>query len=103
MTSQEEATSRNTVLAEKHGKIPSYALWREMDIDDETLETRIEWWKTYTKDSEIYVKTVANYWTKILNDKLKESDNKKTNSVVFIEDHNCCTKRGYGNDLYCDI
>lgn len=102
-SSDNEATARNAVLIKKHNSIPSYALWRGIDIDSESLEIRINWWKTYTTDSGTYIKTVANYWTTILNNDQKSTTNNEPMVEIVIEDHNSCTKRGYGNELYCDI
>ena len=45
-TCEKEAHDRNSFLVEKHGKIPSYGLWREEDIEKESIESRYNWWNT---------------------------------------------------------
>ena len=40
---EKEADDRNAVLMGIHNKIPSYALWRDIDIENESIEQRIKW------------------------------------------------------------
>ena len=44
---EKEADDRNSILIGKYNKIPSYALWRDIDIQRETLDQRRNWWNGY--------------------------------------------------------
>ena len=123
MMFENEAISRNIVLRLKHGSIPSYALWRGMDIESESDNSRLSWWKPYINDTNTDIINESKYWINILENELDKTEKnsklekkklmeeKNNNDLekiekkepIIIEDHNCCTKRGYGNDLYCDI
>jgi hypothetical protein len=41
---EEEANDRNSLLIFKHGHIPEYALWRDIDIKHQSLAERFKWW-----------------------------------------------------------
>ena len=85
---EKEATDRNAILIEKHGKIPSYGLWMENDIRKESLYSRLDWWKDLLfKNHEL-----ATFWIDKLEKRLK-------GSIVNTE---YCSKR-MGDELYCDI
>ena len=45
ISSYNESILRNEMLIHQYGNIPSYALWREYDINMETKEQRIAWWR----------------------------------------------------------
>ena len=115
-TSQNEAFDRNAILTEKHGKIPSYALWRDIDIENESINTRYNWWKNEDCDSEIVISWKYHLCSLLGIDKdnntEKEGNNKKNN--LKLEDkekprskknnsnYEYCSKRA-GDELYCDI
>lgn len=61
-----EAMDRNAVLSSCHGSIPSYALWRDIDIEKESIDTRIAWWQNYIDHKVIIVSSIAISWTDIL-------------------------------------
>ena len=42
-----ESMDRNAILSSCQGRIPSYALRRDIDIEKETIETRISWWQNW--------------------------------------------------------
>ena len=45
----DESHRRNAYLVTKHGGIPSYALWRDYDIENLTIGERISWWEELEK------------------------------------------------------
>mgnify|MGYP000883659820 CR=1 FL=1 len=45
----DESHRRNAYLVTKNGGIPSYALWRETDIENQTIDERISWWEESEK------------------------------------------------------
>ena len=56
-----EANSRNYVVSVMHNvHIPSYALWDGYSVQIESLEERLEWWKTLNFDSSLTV--VCRQW-----------------------------------------
>lgn len=61
-----ESMDRNAVLSSCHGKIPSYALWRDIDIEKESLDTRIVWWQNYIDHKVLIVSSIANSWIDVL-------------------------------------
>lgn len=63
---ERETVDRNSVLVIEHICIPSYVLWREMDIENESIESRINWWTNYKESSFDSVKKTADYWLKKL-------------------------------------
>ena len=44
-TPENESRDRNGLLVMKHGKIPSYALWRGDDIEKQSFQERYNWWE----------------------------------------------------------
>ena len=84
-TAFEEANDRNGILVKKHGKIPSYGLWRETDIG--TIEERLDWWKSIN-----FQDGTVNLWINYL-------VSLKNTSPPLTE---FCSKR-MGNEFYCDI
>ena len=64
---EEEAYARNLILNEKYNKIPSYAVWRMMDIANESIVTRINWWLNYNKSENKLIKLTSIKWLKLLN------------------------------------
>ena len=111
-TPDDEANDRNTVIIGQYNKIPSYALWRGYDIERESQEERIDWWKNYQNVDNIIWKTLANQWLSRLsqNDEKNSEDNISTDTKSsdenrqVLEDNNqdFCSKR-FSNELYCDI
>jgi len=61
-----ESMDRNAVLSSCHGPIPSYALWRDIDIQKESLDTRIAWWKNYIDHKVLIVSSIASSWIDVL-------------------------------------
>ena len=45
-TCHQESIDRNYILYCQHGKIPSYGLWRAIDIED-SMKERYNWWYGY--------------------------------------------------------
>ena len=50
-TPEDECAFRNTWLRRVHGSLPSYALWREKDVRNETLSQRRAWWRCAVADA----------------------------------------------------
>lgn len=48
----QEAHARNQALTRRHGRIPSYVLWREMDIHAESVTQRARWWAEFAADDD---------------------------------------------------
>lgn len=44
---QDEANLRNQLLFLQHGSIPQYAWFRAIDIERESIATRVKWWSTF--------------------------------------------------------
>ena len=116
-TLDDEANDRNAVLSGQYNKIPSYALWRDYDIEKETKEERIVWWKNYQNADNIVWKTLANQWLNYFNKDEEENspdtispDTKSPDTkspdenAQLVGDNNqeFCSKR-FNNELYCDI
>jgi len=59
---EQEAIDRNGVLIGIHSKIPSYALWRDIDIERECKEQRINWWRNYIDAKSILHRNMALFW-----------------------------------------
>ena len=57
-----EANDRNAILTSRHKRIPSYALWRDIDIEKETIDTRISWWKNYETNNILVISSLATQW-----------------------------------------
>ena len=49
ISASDECSHRNAQLIAKHISIPSYALWRDIDIENQTIEERISWWEKSEK------------------------------------------------------
>tara|TARA_Y100000385_G_C12887296_1_gene548401 strand:- start:163 stop:540 length:378 start_codon:yes stop_codon:yes gene_type:complete len=116
-TPEQEATDRNAVLSARY-KIPSYALWRDFDIENvESNAERLSWWEderldqfnnpksTSTKPDvhlhRIWIEffksnTTKNTNEKIKNNKLPEREDKLKDIPEY------CSKR-MGDYLNCDI
>ena len=63
----EEATARNIVLHIAHDRIPSYAIWEPSDIEKETIDFRIEWWKKLLTHENDIIVNMALHWMLFLN------------------------------------
>ena len=61
---QLETLDRNRQLMENHKRLPSYCLWRQNDIEMESIEQRMLWWKNVSKESKD--KTLCIVWIKLL-------------------------------------
>lgn len=76
---QLEANARNWIVnQESHSShIPYYALWREEDIERETFEARILWWKDvnikFKRNTEIC--ELAKQYMQIFEAKIKQTTN----------------------------
>ena len=90
-----EAESRNSILDSNHGKIPSYSLWRDGDIEMETLETRLEWWTYFENSKNDQIKLTVKYWITLIKKKISQ---KKPETIT----QEYCSKR-MGDELVCDI
>ena len=64
-----ESWDRNDVLNFYHQKIPSYALWDEIYVSMESIETRIKWWEKYQSVDEKHISDLAKLWIDVLNSK----------------------------------
>ena len=100
-TLENEALDRNSLLIAKYSKIPSYALWRDIDIEQESINTRLKWWEKEDKTSSpdklnILINNWINYFKSI---KTTQSLSEKN---VKSEPDQYCSKR-MGNELSCDI
>ena len=128
----DESHRRNAYLVTKHGSIPGYALWRETDIGNQTIDERISWWEELEKTPDqqfilqnlLYMKKNGITSESLVDNNQKpnfgenvNSDNhykeKKVKSDTTERDttesnkinnniEEFCTKR-YSNELYCDI
>ena len=58
-----ETIDRNKQLMENHKRLPSYCLWMQNDIEMESIDQRIHWWKNVHKESKD--KTLCIIWIKI--------------------------------------
>jgi hypothetical protein len=123
----DESHRRNAYLVTKNGGIPSYALWRETDIENQTIDERISWWEEsektpgqqsilqnllYMKKNGITSESLVdnnqkpNFGENVNSDnhykeKKVKSDTTESNKINNnIEEF--CSKR-YSNELYCDI
>ena len=67
-----ESWDRNDVLKFYHNKIPSYALWDEISIGRESVDTRIKWWENYKAVSDTPINKIAKQWIQVLNNKKSE-------------------------------
>ena len=47
MSLYEEAALRNKILGCVYGKLPGYAFFSDSDIDKESIEKRIDWFKSF--------------------------------------------------------
>ena len=66
---EKEADDRNSILIGKYNKIPSYALWRDIDIQRETLSQRRNWWNGYCNAQNKLFSNTVKYWLKYLTEK----------------------------------
>ena len=46
-TCRQESIDRNYILYCEHGKIPSYCLWEDIDIESNSMKERYDWWHGY--------------------------------------------------------
>jgi hypothetical protein len=90
-----EAESRNSILDSNHGKIPSYSLWTDQDIEKESIETRLDWWTYFEKSKNDQIKSTVSYWITLIKKQLSQKKNK-------ISTQEYCSKR-MGDELVCDI
>ena len=126
-TLENEALDRNAILVAKHSNIPSYALWRGFDIEQESINSREKWWNEKGRDryyelnlelwsatSEINnpllngrsVEKLINKWIKYF-ESIKKSYQSEIDSQEKIktepkDQEQYCSKR-MGNELSCDI
>ena len=118
----DESHRRNAYLVTKHGGIPSYALWRDYDIENLTIGERISWWEElektpdqqyilksllYMKKNGITTKSLGKNSEKTTPRKNSYSNNQfeeNTESPSKLNNNldEFCSKR-YSNELYCDI
>ena len=125
----DECDHRNALLVAKHGSIPSYALWRDTDIENQTIDERISWWEESEKNpgqqsilqslrnmKENNIKeknksiknrvikpidiSINSDMKQVTSDKNNFTETKESSKVINAEEF--CSKR-YGNELYCDI
>ena len=61
--SHNEAMARNDILVSEYKKLPSYCLWTEYDINNESISDRLQWWKTLSNDSADSNNTDTNTFT----------------------------------------
>lgn len=66
----QEAHDRNAVLIKIYGKIPSYSLWTDYSIEEQTISTRMEWWSNYEDNDDEFVKNKVSYWLQCLEDNI---------------------------------
>ena len=67
MTNITEADDRNNILRIHHNAtIPSFALWIQYDIDQETKEERKDWWFQFESHQNIFIQNTAIFWIKLL-------------------------------------
>ena len=50
MSFQEEAILRNKVLGDLYGRLPGYALFDDLFISQQSLKSRIEWFKSFNTE-----------------------------------------------------
>ena len=114
----DECDHRNALLIAKHGHIPSYALWRDTDIENQTIDERISWWEESEKtpSQKSILQSLRNMKKKYIREKTESSKSKLIKQVNSDKNNNTetkvsskvinaeefCSKR-YGNELYCDI
>lgn len=90
-----EAECRNSILYLNHGKIPSYSLWTDQDIEKESIETRLDWWTYFENSKNDQIKSTVSYWITLI----KKQISQKKNKIITQE---YCSKR-MGDELVCDI
>ena len=67
MTNLFESDDRNKILRILHNTtIPSFAVWMQYDIDQETKEERNEWWSQFESHPNIFIQNTAIFWIKLL-------------------------------------
>ena len=97
---ENEAQARNQILHLEVGKVPSYGLWYERDISQETLETRIAWFEESQHNPNENIKKMSRQWSQSIRDQAKllevTSMTKSTTTTEY------CSKR-FASDWACDI
>ncbi len=52
-----EVEERNNILLEQlNGRLPSYCVWTDEDVERETFETRKKWWEEISKTNKLSAK-----------------------------------------------
>ena len=69
MSYESEAIDRNAVLSEKHGKLPSYSMWRATDIQQSSFQSRYDWWKNINIEQSSLLAYTVSYWKNYLSKK----------------------------------
>ena len=93
---QLEANARNWIVNQEshNARIPYYALWREEDIERETIETRMSWWK------DIHIKFERNAHICELAKQYMENFEKKMKQTADITS---VTKDAYTSETGIDV
>lgn len=93
---QIEANARNWIVdRESHNsRIPYYALWREEDIERESIQSRMSWWRDIdTKfKNDIDICRLAKQYMQAFEDKIKQ-----------MTDVTSVTKDVYTSDTGIDV
>lgn len=90
-----ESECRNSILYLNHGKMPSYSLWTNEDIEKESIETRLNWWTVMKGVQNDQIKSTVLHWITLIKKQTSQKKNK-------ISTHEYCSKR-MGDELVCDI
>jgi hypothetical protein len=129
----DECYHRNALLVAKHGSIPSYAIWRKTDIENQTIDERISWWEEsektpgqqsilqrlqYMKEHNITSESLERIITNMIeenaniNNHLEKKETSESNCHIRENKETHSKKydivdefcsKRYGNELYCDI
>ena len=71
-----ETEARNWIVNNEshHSRIPYYALWREEDIERESVETRMSWWRDIHLKfkNNTGIRELAKQYMQVFEDKIKQ-------------------------------
>ena len=107
-----EALMRTQILMFIHNtKLPSYCIWTDEDINKETTDQRMDWWRNMIKEANesnfevdkyntgvwpfVSLRQYAIKW-------IKELKKEKNKNIIQTSLNEYCSKR-MGWDLSCDI
>ena len=133
ISASDESSHRNAQLIAKHSSIPSYALWRDIDIENQTIDERISWWEKSEKtpgqqsilqslrnmkENNITSESLGRVTTNIIEENANSNNHSEKkesyesnshiveNKEVLSKNNNIVSEfcsKRYCDELYCDI